>query len=148
MGHVGLTPQTATALGGYRAQGRTADRALGVARDALALQEAGCFSIVFEAIPAAVSDLLMERIEIPVIGIGAGAATDGQVLVFHDLLGIYDGHAPRFAKRYADARSVMVAGVAEYAAEVRSGAFPGPEHVYSIDDQELELLRAGLASQD
>ena len=95
MGHVGLTPQTATALGGYRAQGRTAERALDVARDALALQEAGCFSIVFEAIPAAVAETIMERMEIPVIGIGAGPATDGQVLVFHDLLGIYDGRRAR-----------------------------------------------------
>jgi 3-methyl-2-oxobutanoate hydroxymethyltransferase len=144
MGHVGLTPQTATALGGYRAQGRTAERALGVARDALALQDAGCFSIVFEAIPAAVADILMPRLEIPVIGIGAGASTDGQVLVFHDLLGIYDGHAPRFAKRYADVKSQMVAGVAEYAAEVRSRAFPGPEHVYSIDETELAQLEAEL----
>ena len=144
MGHVGLTPQTATALGGYRAQGRTSDRALAVAQDALALQEAGCFSIVFEAIPAAVAEVLMGRLEIPVIGIGAGPATDGQVLVFHDLLGIYDGHAPRFAKRYAEVKAQMVAGVAEYATEVRSGAFPGPEHVYSIDDEELERFRASL----
>ncbi len=146
MGHVGLTPQTATALGGYRAQGRTADRALSVARDALALQEAGCFSIVFEAIPAAVSELVMEQIEIPVIGIGAGAATDGQVLVFHDLLGIYDGHAPRFAKRYGELKALMVAGVAEYAAEVRGRAFPGPEHCYSIDEDELTELREALAA--
>ncbi len=147
MGHVGLTPQTATALGGYRAQGRTSDRALTVARDALALQEAGCFSIVFEAIPASVTELVMERIEVPVIGIGAGPAADGQVLVFHDLLGIYDGHAPRFAKRYADIKAQMVAGVAEYAAEVRSGAFPAPQHTYSIDDEELERFRAALASE-
>ncbi len=146
MGHVGLTPQTATALGGYRAQGRTAERALGVARDAIALQKAGCFSIVFEAIPAAVAGELMPRLEIPVIGIGAGGATDGQVLVFHDLLGIYDGHAPRFAKRYGEIKAQMVAGVAEYAAEVRARAFPGPEHVYSIDDDELALFRAGLAA--
>ena len=144
MGHVGLTPQTATALGGYRAQGRTAARALQVAHDAIALQEAGCFSIVFEAIPAAVSELLMERIEIPVIGIGAGAATDGQVLVFHDLLGIYDGHAPRFAKRFGDLKAQMVAGVAQYADEVRSGAFPAPEHTYSIDDDELAAFRREL----
>ncbi len=144
MGHVGLTPQTATALGGYRAQGRTASRALQVASDALGLQDAGCFSIVFEAIPAAVSEIVMERLEIPVIGIGAGAATDGQVLVFHDLLGIYDGHAPRFAKRFADIKAQMVAGVAEYAAEVRSGAFPGPQHTYSIDEEELVGLRAGI----
>ncbi len=144
MGHVGLTPQTATALGGYRAQGRTADRALQVARDAVGLQEAGCFSIVFEAIPAAVSELVMERLEIPVIGIGAGPATDGQVLVFHDLLGIYDGHAPRFAKRFAEIKAQMVAGVAEYAAEVRSGVFPAPQHTYSIDEEELAGLRESI----
>ncbi len=144
MGHVGLTPQTATALGGYRAQGRNAQRALRVAEDALGLQEAGCFSIVFEAIPAAVAQELMERLEVPVIGIGAGSATDGQVLVFHDLLGIYDGHAPRFAKRFAEVKAQMVAGVAEYAAEVRERSFPGPEHTYSIDDDELALFRAGL----
>ncbi len=141
MGHVGLTPQTATALGGYRAQGRTAERAIAVTRDAVALQEAGCFSIVFEAIPAAVSEVVMERIEVPVIGIGAGPATDGQVLVFHDLLGIYDGHVPRFAKRFGELKAEMVAGVAQYAAEVRSGAFPAAEHTYSIDDEELARFR-------
>jgi len=144
MGHVGLTPQTATALGGYKAQARTAQRAMELVRDALALQEAGCFSIVFEAIPAAVAEELMPRLEIPVIGIGAGPATDGQVLVFHDLLGIYDGHAPRFAKRFAEVRAQMVAGVAQYTDEVRRGLFPGPEHVYSIDDEELATLRAAL----
>jgi 3-methyl-2-oxobutanoate hydroxymethyltransferase len=144
MGHVGLTPQTATALGGYRAQGRTAAQALQVAHDAIALQEAGCFSIVFEAIPAAVSEILMERIEVPVIGIGAGTATDGQVLVFHDLLGIYDGHAPRFAKRFGELKAQMVAGVAHYADEVRSGVFPAPEHTYSIDDDELAAFRRDL----
>jgi 3-methyl-2-oxobutanoate hydroxymethyltransferase len=142
MGHVGLTPQTATALGGHKAQGRTAANALAVARDAIALQEAGCFSIVFEAVPAAVTEVVMERLEIPVIGIGAGAATDGQVLVFHDLLGIYDGHVARFVKRFADIRSQMVAGVAEYADEVRTGVFPAPEHTYSIDEDELASFRA------
>jgi 3-methyl-2-oxobutanoate hydroxymethyltransferase len=142
MGHVGLTPQTATALGGYRAQGRTAERALEVARDALALEQAGCFSLVFEAIPAAVAEVVMERVSIPVIGIGAGPATDGQVLVFHDLLGIYDGHAPRFAKRYGELKAQMVASVAEYAAEVRAGSFPAPEHTYSIDLDELDRFRA------
>ncbi|PZS14236.1 MAG: 3-methyl-2-oxobutanoate hydroxymethyltransferase [Solirubrobacterales bacterium] len=143
MGHVGLTPQTATVLGGYRAQARTAESALLLAGDALALQQAGCFSIVLEAIPAAVADVLMERIEVPVIGIGAGAGTDGQVLVFHDLLGIYD-HTPRFAKRYAEVKAQMVAGIAAFAAEVRNGAFPGPEHAYSIDEQELDRFRASL----
>jgi len=144
MGHVGLTPQTATALGGYRAQGRTAERALGVARDALALEQAGCFSLVFEAIPAAVAAALVPRLHIPVIGIGAGSATDGQVLVFHDLLGIYDGHVPRFAKRFGELREQMIAGVAAYAQDVRNGAFPGPEHAYSIDDDELRTFEAGL----
>jgi 3-methyl-2-oxobutanoate hydroxymethyltransferase len=147
MGHVGLTPQTATALGGHRTQGKTAQRAHAVARDALALQAAGCFSIVLEAIPAAVGALVTEMLEIPVIGIGAGPATDGQVLVFHDLLGIYDGHVPRFVKRFADVKTQMVAGVAQYADEVRRRAFPGPEQCYSISDEELRLfqeeLRAG-----
>jgi 3-methyl-2-oxobutanoate hydroxymethyltransferase len=141
MGHVGLTPQTATALGGYKAQGRTAEKALEVARGALALQEAGCFAVVFEAIPAAVTEIVMPRMEVPVIGIGAGGATDGQVLVFHDLLGIYDGLSPRFAKRYASLKAAMVAGVADYAAEVRGAAFPAPEHAYSIDPEELDAFR-------
>ncbi len=144
MGHVGLTPQTATALGGYKVQGRTADRALNVASDALALEQAGCFAIVFEAIPAAVAEAVVPRLTIPVIGIGAGSATDGQVLVWHDLLGIYNGHVPRFAKQYGDIRTQMIAGVAEYAAEVRAGTFPAPEHTYSIDADELDRFRDGL----
>ena len=144
MGHVGLTPQTATALGGHKAQGRSADQALAVAHDAVALQQAGCFAVVLEAIPAAVTELLMSHMEVPVIGIGAGGATDGQVLVFHDLLGIYDGHVARFVKRYEDVRAHMVAGVAQYADDVRTGRFPSSEHVYSIDDSELERFRAGL----
>src|SRR5918999_422936 len=119
MGHVGLTPQTATALGGYRSQGRTAERALDVVRDALALQEAGCFAIVFEAVPSALTEALMPRLEVPVIGIGAGPATDGQVLVFHDLLGIYDGHVARFVKQYADVRQEMVRGLSAFVEDVR-----------------------------
>jgi 3-methyl-2-oxobutanoate hydroxymethyltransferase len=146
MGHLGLTPQTATALGGYRAQGRSAQEALAVARDALALQQAGCFAIVLEAIPAAVTRELMGHLQIPVIGIGAGEATDGQVLVFHDLLGIYDGHVARFAKRYGDVRAHMVAGIAQYAAEVRGREFPAPEHCYSIDEEELGRFHAHLGS--
>ena len=111
MGHVGLTPQTATALGGFKAQGRTANRAVEIAEEALALQAVGCFAMVFEAVPAAITEALMAKIEIPVIGIGAGAATDGQVLVFHDLLGIHQGHTPRFVKRYAEIHEEMVDGV-------------------------------------
>jgi 3-methyl-2-oxobutanoate hydroxymethyltransferase len=146
MGHVGLTPQTATALGGYRAQGRTADRALQVARDAIALQEAGCFAIVFEAIPAAVSEALMSRMEVPIIGIGAGPATDGQVLVFHDLLGIREGRGARFVKRYGDLLEDMIAGTRRYAEDVRTHRFPEPEHTYSIDPGELLEFEAGLSA--
>jgi 3-methyl-2-oxobutanoate hydroxymethyltransferase len=146
MGHVGLTPQTATALGGYKAQGRTAERALQVARDAVALEQAGCFSLVFEAIPAAVSEALMERLEIPVVGIGAGPATDGQVLVFHDLLGIREGHGARFVKRYADLLDAMTDGVRHFAEDVREGRFPEHDHTYSIDPDEFAAFRDGLGS--
>jgi 3-methyl-2-oxobutanoate hydroxymethyltransferase len=145
MGHVGLTPQTATALGGYRAQGRDTEAAARIADEALALQEAGCFSLVFEAMPAAVAAELMRRIEIPVIGIGAGPATDGQVLVFHDLLGIREGRGARFVQRYGELQAEMNAGVSAYAADVRAGRYPGPEHTYSIDAEELAQFRAGLS---
>ncbi len=140
MGHVGLTPQTATALGGYRSQGRTAERALEVMRDALALQDAGCFSIVFEAIPTPLTEALMPRMRVPVIGIGAGPGTDGQVLVFHDLLGIYDGHAARFVKRYAEVREQMLAGVSAYAREVRERRYPTADHGYTMAPDEIERL--------
>jgi 3-methyl-2-oxobutanoate hydroxymethyltransferase len=145
MGHVGLTPQTATALGGWKAQGRTASKAAQIGEQALALQDAGCFALVFEAIPAAVTTELMPAIEIPVIGIGAGPDTDGQVLVFHDLLGIRDGLGARFVKRYANLQREMDAGVAAYAQDVRARRYPGPEHTYSIDPAELAELRALLA---
>jgi len=145
MGHVGLTPQTSTALGGYKAQGRTAERALQVAQDALALQDAGCFAIVFEAIPAAVVAEIMPRMEVPVIGIGAGPATDGQVLVFHDLLGIREGVGARFVKRYADLLDEMVSGVSSYVEDVRERRYPTSDHTYSIDPAELNELRERLA---
>jgi 3-methyl-2-oxobutanoate hydroxymethyltransferase len=147
MGHVGLTPQTATALGGYRSQGRTAERALQVLHDALALQEAGCFAIVFEAIPSALTEAIMPRMEIPVIGIGAGAAADGQVLVFHDLLGIYDGHAARFVKRYASVREEMIRGVSAFADEVRSRRYPEEEHGYTMAPDEIARLHDLLREQ-
>jgi 3-methyl-2-oxobutanoate hydroxymethyltransferase len=140
MGHVGLTPQTATALGGYRSQGRTAERGLEVLHDAIGLQEAGCFAVVFEAIPSPLTEVIMPRMRIPVIGIGAGPAADGQVLVFHDLLGIYDGHAARFVKRYAGVREAMIKGVADYAAEVRTRRYPGPDHEYTMAPDEVERL--------
>jgi len=144
MGHVGLTPQSATALGGYRSQGRTAERALEVVEDALALQDAGCFSLVFEAIPSELTDAVMPRLRIPVIGIGAGPATDGQVLVFHDLLGIYDGHAARFVQRYGNVREAMVAGVTAYADDVRERRYPQPRHGYTMAPDEAAALREAL----
>jgi 3-methyl-2-oxobutanoate hydroxymethyltransferase len=145
MGHVGLTPQSQSALGGYRTQGRNMQQAVQVADDALALQDAGCFAIVFEAVPAAVTEVIMERMRVPVIGIGAGASTDGQVLVFHDLLGLYEGRTPRFVKRFADVKREMVEGVRVYAEEVRGRRFPGVEHEYSIDPEELERFREVIA---
>jgi 3-methyl-2-oxobutanoate hydroxymethyltransferase len=144
MGHVGLTPQTSTALGGWKAQGRTARAAARIGAEAQALQQAGCFALVFEAIPSAVTEQLMPLIEIPVIGIGAGPATDGQVLVFHDLLGIRDGLGPRFVKRYANIQEEMNAGVSAYAEDVRMRRYPGPEHTYKIDPAELAELQAQL----
>ncbi len=140
MGHVGLTPQTAATIGGYRAQGRTAEEALAVFHDARALQNAGCFALVFEAIPTAATDAMMPLLDVPVIGIGAGPGTDGQVLVFHDLLGIYDGHAARFVKRYAALREPMITAVAAYAEDVRAHRYPQPEHGYGMPAAESHLL--------
>jgi len=145
MGHIGLTPQTATKLGGFKAQGRTAAKAVQLYEDALALQEAGCFAIVLEAVPTPVAEAITHALEIPTIGIGAGAACDGQVLVWHDLLGLYEGHAPRFVKQYAELASVMQAAVASYAGEVRNGSFPEQQHTYSIPEEELELFEEALA---
>ena len=145
MGHVGLTPQTATMLGGYRAQGRTSARARQVLNDAITLQEAGCFAIVFEAIPAEVTDMLMGYMEIPVIGIGAGPSTDGQVLVLHDLLAIHDEFKPKFVKRFAAVKQEMLRGVEAYAEEVRTRKFPTAEHTYGIAPEELERFRSDLA---
>jgi 3-methyl-2-oxobutanoate hydroxymethyltransferase len=147
MGHVGLTPQTATALGGHRSQGRTAERAVQVLHDALGLQEAGCFAIVFEAIPSALTEAIMPRMEIPVIGIGAGPGTDGQVLVFHDLLGIYDGRVGRFVKRYADVREHMIKGVSAFADDVRARKYPEDEHGYTMAPDEIARLHEMVREQ-
>jgi 3-methyl-2-oxobutanoate hydroxymethyltransferase len=124
MGHLGLTPQSATALGGYKTQGKTDAAAVQLLRDALGLQAAGCFAIVFEAVPAAVAELIVAELEVPTIGIGAGPATAGQVLVFTDLLGLTTGRKPKFAKPYAQLNGEMVEGVRDFAAAVRSGEFP------------------------
>jgi 3-methyl-2-oxobutanoate hydroxymethyltransferase len=144
MGHVGLTPQTATALGGYKAQGKTAQSAIQLSEDALALQAVGCFAIVFEAVPAAVTEAIVEKLEVPVIGIGAGPSTAGQVLVFHDLLGITTGRMAKFVKQYADIHSQMVDGMRRYVDEVRTTHFPEPDHVYGIEPAELGELKRYL----
>jgi len=137
MGHLGLTPQSATVLGGFKAQGRTAERADRLVRDARALEAAGCFALVLEAVPEAVAARVTDELEIPTIGIGAGAACDGQVLVWHDLLGLYDGRTPRFVKQYADLKTEIARALADYAEDVRSGAFPEERHTYSMPDEEL-----------
>ena len=147
MGHVGLTPQTVNALGGFKTQGKTAASAAHVAEEALALQAAGCFAIVFEAVPAQVAAALVPKLDVPVIGIGAGPTTDGQVLVFHDLLGIAQGHIPKFVKRYAEVGDAMVGGVRAFADEVRSGRFPAPEHTYSVDPDELAEFERWLEQE-
>jgi 3-methyl-2-oxobutanoate hydroxymethyltransferase len=144
MAHVGLTPQSATMLGGFKAQGRTAAKAEQLLEAALGLQSAGAFALVLEAVPAPVAEAITEVLAIPTIGIGAGAACDGQVLVWHDLLGIYDGHAPRFVKQYADLHSVIVDALERYVAEVRSGAFPEEQHTYAMPEDELAAFRAAL----
>lgn len=141
MGHVGLTPQSVSALGGYRAQGRTAEQAVRLAEEARALEAAGCFAIVFEAVPSEVTELLVARLSVPTIGIGSGPSTDGQVLVFHDLLGMYTGPAARFVERYADIREAMVSGVRTFADDVRSGGYPRAEHGYAVPADELPKLR-------
>ena len=144
MGHVGLTPQTATALGGYKAQGKSAKSAIKLFEEALALQSVGCFAVVFEAVPAAVMETIAGRLETISIGIGAGPATDGQVLVFHDLLGLTSGRMAKFVKRYANLHEEMVAALGRYGEDVRRGRFPGAEHVYGIEPAELDGLRRYL----
>jgi 3-methyl-2-oxobutanoate hydroxymethyltransferase len=147
MGHVGLTPQTANALGGYKAQGKSAKSAIKLMEDALALQSVGCFAIVFEAVPDAITAEIVSRLDVPTIGIGAGLGTSGQVLVFHDLLGITTGRMAKFVKRYADVHETMVDAVRNYGTEVRRRQFPEPEHVYSIEPAELEEFRRYLSEE-
>jgi 3-methyl-2-oxobutanoate hydroxymethyltransferase len=145
IGHVGLTPQSATMLGGFRAQGRTAEKARALLQDARGLEAAGCFAIVLEAVPAQVAARITESLTVPTIGIGSGRGCDGQVLVFHDLLGLYDGKAPRFVKRYTDLAAETRGALERYAADVRSGAFPGDEHTYSIPEDELAAFEAAVS---
>ena len=144
MGHIGLTPQSATMLGGFKAQGRTAEKARRLVAEAIALEEAGCFALVLEAVPSPVATRITRTLTIPTIGIGAGAGCDGQVLVYHDLLGLYDARAPRFVKRYAAIADEIRAALEKYAEDVRAGRFPEEQHGYSMPEEELEAFKRGL----
>ena len=147
MGHLGLTPQSATVLGGFKAQGRSADNARRIYDDALALEQAGCFAVVLEAVPAPVAARISEALTIPTIGIGAGAECDGQVLVWHDLLGLYEGRAPRFVKQYADLAGVIRDALESYVGDVRVGSFPEEQHTYSMPEEELALFEEQLGER-
>jgi 3-methyl-2-oxobutanoate hydroxymethyltransferase len=140
MGHIGLTPQSVSQLGGYRVQGKTADHAGRLLKDALALERAGCFAIVLEAIPAQVAAVISEKLHIPTIGIGAGPKCDGQVLVYHDTLGLFDKFTPRFVRRYADVHRVILQALTDFSQEVSDGAFPAEEHTFPIDEDELRAF--------
>jgi len=148
MGHVGLTPQSATMLGGFKAQGRTAEKAERLYEEALALEAAGCFAIVLEAVPAPIAARVTEALSVPTIGIGAGGDCDGQVLVWHDLLGLYEGKAPRFVKRYADLAAEARRALETYAEDVRERRFPEEQHTYTIPDEELESFESWLAAYE
>lgn len=149
-GHVGLTPQSSAAMGGFRAQGRTADSARAVIQDAIAVYESGARAILLEGIPEEVGAFIHKILPIPVYGIGAGADTDGQVLVVGDALGMFEAFKPKFAKKYADIAGVATQGLAQFVKEVKDGSFPAPEHKYSISDDPAEFtklfaeLEAGL----
>jgi 3-methyl-2-oxobutanoate hydroxymethyltransferase len=147
MGHIGLTPQTVSQLGGFRIQGKTAASGLSLLEDALALQEAGCFSVVLEAIPATVASHISQRLTIPTIGIGAGVGCDGQVLVYHDMLGLYDRLQPRFVKQYGTIGQAIVTAVQTYSEEVRSRKFPAEEHTYPMDSAEEAAFLAAVAGR-
>jgi len=143
MGHIGLTPQSATILGGFKAQGRTAEKALALLADARSLEAAGCFALVLEAVPSPVAARITGALSIPTIGIGAGADCDGQVLVWHDLLGLYEGHEARFVKRYADVADVIRSALAAFAEDVRERRFPEEKHSYAMPKEELEIFEQG-----
>ena len=140
MGHLGLTPQSINLLGGYRTQGKTATAAKRLIEDALLLQDAGCFSLVLESVPARLAELVSRKLEIPTIGIGAGGGCDGQVLVTHDLLGLFDRFTPKFVRKYADFHSEMERAFSEYILDVETGGFPASEHTYEMPDDEWEAL--------
>ena len=141
MGHIGLTPQTASAMGGFKIQGKDATAAKQIIDDAKAIEDAGCFSIILEAVPAPLGKLISETVTVPVIGIGAGPDVDGQVLVIHDVVGLYDRFVPKFVKQYANVKKVMLDALVDYKQEVADAKFPGPEHSFKMPDEALEQLK-------
>jgi 3-methyl-2-oxobutanoate hydroxymethyltransferase len=140
--HIGLTPHTVAMFGGFKIQGRTAEAAMTILEDALAIQDAGCFMLEFEAVPAKIASVISAQLEIPTIGIGAGAGTDGQILLCYDLLGVFTDFKPKFTKRYANLTEVAVRGIQAYVSEVKEGRFPDDDHSYGVDDKEYERFLA------
>jgi len=140
--HIGLTPHTIAMFGGFKIQGRTAEAAMKILEDALAIEDAGCFMLEFEAVPAKIAKLISEQLTIPTIGIGAGVGTDGQILLCHDLLGVFTDFKPKFTKRFARLTEVAVAGISQYIKEVKDGTFPDDEHSYTVNDAEYEKFAA------
>lgn len=136
--HIGLTPHTIAMFGGFKIQGRTAEAAMKILEDAFAIQDAGCFMLEFEAVPAKIATLISKQLEIPTIGIGAGAGCDGQILLSYDLLGVFTDFKPKFTKRYANLTEVAVQGLKAYVDEVKTGRFPDDDHSYGVDDREYE----------
>ena len=145
-GHIGLTPQTASALGGFKMQGRDALAAKLIIEDARALEDAGVFSMILEAVPAPLGQLVAESVTVPVIGIGAGPNVDGQVLVTHDMIGLFDKFVPKFVKQYAQVRKTILEALKEYKEDVLAATFPGPEHCFKMPDEALEQLKKLLKS--
>ena len=140
--HIGLTPHTVAIFGGFKIQGRDADAAMKILEDALAIQDAGCFMLEFEAVPGRIAEVISRQLEIPTIGIGAGSGTDGQILLCYDLLGVFTDFKPKFTKRYAKLTEVAVNGIRQYVEEVKQGVFPDEEHSYSVSDDEYERFLA------
>lgn len=136
--HIGLTPHTVAMFGGFRVQGRTAEDALKILDDALAIQEAGCFMLEFEAVPGPIATAISKELDIPTIGIGAGAGTDGQILLCYDLLGVFTDFKPKFTKRFTNLTEVAVSGIKQYVSEVKSGTFPDDDHTYAVNPEEYE----------
>ena len=148
LGHIGLTPQSVSKLGGWRVQGKTAVDAQRLLDDALALEDAGCFALVLEAVPASVASAISQRLTIPTLGIGAGAGCNGQVLVYHDILGLYDRLSPRFVRNYANLRQTIVDAFVAYREDVLNGRFPAEEHCYPMDENEERSFLETLSAQE